>query len=331
MCDNNSAQVAADQAAPELPAIAKRATSNAANPEVRESSIGCSEIAAVFGVDPWKTRLQLYMEKVGELPPADLNYNDAVRWGVLLEDIVAQEYAHKMGVKIRRNNRTLRNPECPYLMAHLDREVVGSDIVAEVKTVNEYSKDQWGEEFTDQVPERVLLQGLGQLYVTGKSECHVPVLIGGNKHRIYVIHRGDHLDKIEMIPRGVTRFWTDHVMKRVPPAIANLVDVSLRWPSDNGLPAQASPTIAAAVKSLRAVKAEIKALEETEEALKVTVCAAFADAAELFDGDDRLATYKSQTTNRIDTPALKKAEPDIAARFTKASESRVLRLSKEVN
>lgn len=38
-------------------------------------------------------------------------------------------------------------------------------------------------------------------------------------------------------------------------------------------------------------------------------------------GDEHKASYKSIITNRVDTAALKKELPDIAARFTKASSS----------
>lgn len=47
-----------------------------------------------------------------------------------------------------------------------------------------------------------------------------------------------------------------------------------------------------------------------------------ANGLEEITGTDYKVTWKSVTTNRIDTTALKKAMPDIAAAFTKASTSR---------
>lgn len=38
-------------------------------------------------------------------------------------------------------------------------------------------------------------------------------------------------------------------------------------------------------------------------------------------GDEHKATYRSVTSSRIDTSALKKGHPDIAAQYTKTSES----------
>ena len=69
--------------------------------------------------------MALWLEKTGKKPPEDLSQKDAVRWGTLLEPLIAQAYAEQTGKKVRRVNAILQHPEHPYLLANLDRIIEG--------------------------------------------------------------------------------------------------------------------------------------------------------------------------------------------------------------
>lgn len=73
---------------------------------------------------------------------------------------------------------------------------------------------------------------------------------------------------------------------------------------------------------------EIAALKAEKDALETDVMIAFGDAEEISCHGNRLATWKTQTPKRLDGKRLKEELPDIAAEYTKTTESRVLRLSK---
>ena len=77
------------------------------------------------------------------------------------------------------------------------------------------------------------------------------------------------------------------------------------------------------IKELRSLKrladelaGEIEALQD---AIKAEMTARNVDT---LTGDDWRVTWKAVTSNRLDSTALKKELPDIAARYTKASVSR---------
>ena len=57
------------------------------------------------------------------------------------------------------------------------------------------------------------------------------------------------------------------------------------------------------------------------EAIKDTIKAEMGDAEELRAGEYKV-TWKAVTSSRLDTTALKKALPDVAARFMKSTTSR---------
>ena len=302
--------------------------SAAADPEVRRSGLGGSDCAVVFGLNPYRTPFQLYLEKVGEVPPADLSDNEAVYWGTALEDLVAQRYAERMEVRVRRNNRTLRHQHYPFMMAHLDREVVGQDVILECKTAGEYMSGQWGEEFTSQVPPHYLLQCLHYLVVTGKPECHLAVLIGGNKHRIYVIKACDFVQEITMIPITLERFW-QRVIDRDPPGATNADDLALMFPTHREEVVQASQQVLDVIAELRDVRASLKALGQREKDLKFDVANTLGAASTLAEGDTILATYRGQVRTSIDQKLLRAKWPDVAEQCEKKTTTRTLLLKGE--
>lgn len=158
--------------------------------KARQKGLGGSDAAAAVGLSPYKTPLELYLEKRGEIEPPDLSGNPKVHWGEILEEVIAQEYTRQTGRRVRRVNQTLYHPDYPWMLCHLDRSVVGGNGYAlECKATS--IKDGWGEEGTDQVPEPIVVQCQHNLAVAGKQVMDVPVLINGSDWRLYSVPRDD--------------------------------------------------------------------------------------------------------------------------------------------
>ena len=60
-------------------------------------TIGGSDVAAIFGVSPWTTPLELWLIKKGRMKPPKKANADQLQMGHLLEPIAAYWYAHKSG------------------------------------------------------------------------------------------------------------------------------------------------------------------------------------------------------------------------------------------
>lgn len=74
------------------------------------------------------------------------------------------------------------------------------------------------------------------------------------------------------------------------------------------------------LRSLRRMADELAGeIEALQDAIKAEMTARNVDT---LTGDDWKVTWKAVTSNRLDSTALKKELPDIAARYTKASTSR---------
>ncbi len=288
----------------------------------RTQGIGGSDAAAVLGLDPWKSPLDVYLEKIGLAPPRP--ENPRMTWGKLLEDTVAREYARRRGVEIRRHRRLLRHPDHPFIVGHIDRWVRenGTRGVLEVKTVGRRT-DDWGPAGTDQVPAYYAAQVLHYLAVTGAPFAELAAFFRDSCELVtYRIPRDE--EAIATLVEAEVHFWRTFVEPRVPPEPRTLEDIARRWP--RSLPEKrvtATPEILRAVEELRTLQGEQKRLAEREKGLKAEIQRFMEDAEALVDDAGRmLVTWKTVASERIDTRRLKAEHPEIAAALTVRTESR---------
>lgn len=181
--------------------------------EARKNGIGGSDISAICGLNKYKSIMEVYLDKLGIVEKDD-STNEAAYWGNVLEETVAKEFSIRTGKKVRNRNAILRHKEYPWMIANLDRVVVGEKAILECKTSSAYLGHLWeGEE----VPEAYLLQVQHYLAVTGLEKAYIACLIGGQKFVYKVIHRDEEL--IETLIEIEKDFWTNNIQKKIPPAL----------------------------------------------------------------------------------------------------------------
>lgn len=91
--------------------------------EERQKGIGGSEASMVLGVNPWKSRLELWNEKVSQKSNIDATKQLMFKIGRILEPIVAEEYTKETGRKLEE--RPLKvHPKYPFILGNIDREIV---------------------------------------------------------------------------------------------------------------------------------------------------------------------------------------------------------------
>jgi putative phage-type endonuclease len=183
--------------------------------EERRSGIGGSDAAVILGLNPYKDVYELYLDKIGEAPAEDENFLKESRyWGSVLEQPVADRYAEETGYKIQKSNQLIRSKEYPFMIANIDRKVVGEDrrIGFEAKTAAR--GDGWGETGSSEIPPYIMLQCQHYLAVTGYDLWDLAVLIGNRDWRMYRITPIENM--IEMLVDAEQEFW-DRVKHRAAP------------------------------------------------------------------------------------------------------------------
>lgn len=174
----------------------------------RSSGIGASEIAAVLGVSPWMSALELWQRKV-EPQPKDERNEERLLWGHLLEGAIIGELCRRADVKRADWEPCLmRCQEHSWAIATPD-DLLESGEPVEVKNLSEWTGRSW-----DDIPEHYELQCQHQMLVTGAKRCLFGALIGGQELVWCWIERDE--DSIARIVKAGSEFWR-RVVEMDPP------------------------------------------------------------------------------------------------------------------
>lgn len=288
--------------------------------QVRQGGIGSSDAAAAVGLHPYKSRLQLWMEKTGRdagLPQADPNDDQSpMYWGTLLEPIVAAHYTRRTGHRVRRLNAVLQHPDHPWMLANIDREVVGAgDVqILECKTAGIHGARFWN----DGVPAYVQLQVMHQLAVTGKQAADVAVLLGGQDLQVFRIVRDDAM--IAQLIALERQFW-DCVERDQAPAAdgSDSADLALRalYPRDSGSTLDLSTDLemSGVFSDLLSVRAVIASQAALEAQLKQRIQQRMGEAMRAVFEAGEVSWKRSKDTVALDTEQLLKDQPELAQHY----------------
>jgi putative phage-type endonuclease len=285
----------------------------------RKSGVGGSDIAAILGLSPWKTSVDVWLDKTGQAEGA-IGNEEAVRWGTLLEDVVAREYAERTANTVQRVNRILRHPDHEWAIGNIDRAIVapgsrvrvaddggtllGADGLLEVKTASAYKAGEWGRDGDeDAVPVHYQAQVMWYLGITGQQWADVAALIGGQRMIVRRLHRDD--ETIAAMLDRAHEFWRKHVLTRQPPEPVNAKDVERLFPDDNGEAVEATDNLLAAYNAAREAKARIAQDEADFEYAVEMIKLALGERSTLTLNGKPIVTWKaSKPAKRTDWKAL---------------------------
>jgi len=289
---------------------------------VRKQGIGSSDAAAAVGLNPYKSQLELWLEKTGRdgsLPKTDPHDEESpAYWGNLLEPIVAAHYTKRTGNRVRRINAVLQHPDPDkaWMLANIDREVIGSSEIQilECKTAGINGARLWKEG----VPEYVQLQVQHQLAVTGKAAADVAVLLGGQHLEIHRIERDEALiDRLVQLER---QFW-NFVETDIPPPAdgSESAELALRclYPEDQGQTVDFTQdrTLSAAFADLVSVRQTLEGFAKLEAQFKQTIQQAMGEASKALFETGSVTWKKAKDGIGLDVTALLKEQPELAQRY----------------
>lgn len=303
--------------------VDSRALDRSAWLNIRQGGIGSSDAAAAIGLHPYKSQLELWLEKTGRQPgmtepDKEAQLTSPLHWGQVLEPIVADHYAKHTGYRVQRVNAILQHTEYPWMMANLDREVVGNaDVeILECKTAGIHGASLW----KYGVPVYVQLQVMHQLAVTGQKAADVAVLLGGHELQIHRVERDD--DMIEQMIALERRFWEYVEQDVAPPANGSESDDrALRqlFPQDDGeiLDFTENDELSEAFTHLQQVRQQLDDLKKREAKLKHCLQQAMGTATQATFPSGSLSWKQSKPSTRLDTKKLQQEHPEICADYLK--------------
>ncbi|RRK31600.1 endonuclease [Schaedlerella arabinosiphila] len=285
----------------------------------RKKGIGGSDAGAVCGLNPYRTAMQVYNDKTSDtIEEID---NEAMRQGREFEDYVARRFTEATGKKVRRANAMFCHESYPFMLADVDRMVVGENAGLECKTASPFMAEHWKD---GKIPLSYQIQCYHYMTVCNADAWYIAVLIYGRDFKHYRLERDESM--LADLVRIEQDFWENHVQKRILPEPdgSKLADSVIAEYYKNSV-AEILPLKGFDDKLRRRqeLKEDMEQMErekkKIEQELKL-----YLGEAELAENERYRVSWKSVSSNRVDETRLKEEQPEIYAQYQKVIQSRRL-------
>ena len=309
-------------------------------------TIGGSDVAAIFGVSPWTTPLELWMIKKGRMKPKPKDNADQLEMGHLLEPIAAHWYAKKSGNFVYEDTGLYQHADHPYALANFDRRFErasdGESGILECKSCTFHKADSWED---GSIPLYYEMQLRFYLAVADVQYGAFSCIWGNNPENDLAMPEIERdLAKEAMIFERLDE-WIWSLEHDVPPTMSGVAPklameslARIYGDSQAGLPTiefsdkyeHPLRQIALLQGKIRDCDAEKKRYEKEMEAHSVRIAEVMKEHEHgilTTTTDKLLIDFVTKTTKRADTKALKTKYPNIYADVLNTSSSRKVKVS----
>lgn len=138
----------------------------------RKKGIGGSDCAAILGISPWRTALDVYNDKIS--PDVSDEPNEDMKRGIRAERYVLEEYVERTGEVVETNIPTIINQRYPFMRANIDGRIRGENVIIEAKSTKA-PMSSW----ENGIPEYYKAQVAFYAMLTNAERVDIPVLFSG--------------------------------------------------------------------------------------------------------------------------------------------------------
>lgn len=287
--------------------------------QYRKKGIGGSDAGSICGLNPYSTAISVFQDKTQPQVEEKAD-NEAMRQGRDLEEYVARRFTEETRKKVRRANAIFFHEEHPFMLANVDRLIVGENAGLECKTASAYSADKWKD---GHIPESYEIQCHHYMAVTGADAWYIACVVLGKEFIWRKIERDE--ETIQMLIQIESEFWNNNVLANKMPAPdgSKAAEELLSKYYKNSDPGKSIALVGFDEKLKR--RDEISELQDKLEKEKKQIeqeVKIYMEDAEKADSDRYSVSWKSVTSNRVDSKKLKSVYPEVYRECIKASESR---------
>lgn len=283
----------------------------------RKNGIGGSDAGAVCGLNPYRTAIEVYYDKTSEeIEEID---NEAMRQGRELEEYVARRFCEASGKKVRRANAIFYDEKNPFMLADVDRMIVGENAGLECKTASPYMTEKWKD---GSIPISYQIQCYHYMAVCRADAWYIAVLIYGKEFKYYRIDRDDEV--IENLIRIEKEFWNGNVISRIMPDPdgSKTADLAIAERFKNAqsaiIPLSGFDERLRRRQELLAVMEHMeKEKRQIDQELKL-----YLGDAETAENEHYRVSWKNVSRNSLDEKRLKEEEPEIYEKYRRVTTSR---------
>lgn len=281
---------------------------------LRRDGIGGSDALAVLGLDPWKTRMEVYLDKTGD-DRAEREQTDGMAWGNYVEGPIAEWFADKTGVKVRRCG-LMQHEDRPWQRVSVDRLTADGGIL-EIKNTNYHRRGEWEDDEGEIVADGAEAQAQHAMAVTGLPHAWFAAQVGGQPPVIRRIERDESF--IADLTACEKEFW-QLVESRTAPALEGRASADLiarLYPAaDDGRAVELPAADVALLREYRKELGNESAAKGRKDEIKAVITAVMGEAGTATHEGQVIARWANRSKTSVPKEGiavLREKYPDVAA------------------
>jgi len=272
----------------------------------RRKGIGSSDAAAVLGLHPFRTPLDVWLDKTDKID--GFQGNEATRRGDLLEPVILKMTEDEIGSPIRAPKQTfVKGVLRGNIDGMVDKFCKGGIIVEAKSSLHPVG---WGEPGSDIIPQHVLIQVMHQMICADSDEAIVSKL--GAFFDLSIYHAYYDLDAAEKIEEYCERWWRDYVVADVEPEVTKYTDDVKEYfgsmSRDNDLVVNLDQKLA---EDYAKAKADLKEATDRESLLKARMLQAIGEGTKGVAFGYEIKVNNVRGREGVDKKLLKMRHPDV--------------------
>lgn len=264
----------------------------------RKNYIGGSEVAAILGLSPWNTPLDVWRKKT-----EDFEYSEPAEhmaWGNILEPTIVNEFLRR-NVELKvihdvpeqtdissiikvRPDKVVQNVE--------SHEKIPTFYPVEIKTTNAFQRN-----WTENIPDYYYVQVLLEIAAWRAPHGYTAVLIGGQKYKDYVIESSPKIAQ-QIIDRCHT-WWDKYVVANKPPPAQNLGDIAWLYGRDDGETIEATADVLQLIENYKSAKSVVALQTKVMKSAELELKKYMENHAILINDNKVLCTWKSPKDSTV--------------------------------
>lgn len=287
----------------------------------RAKSIGASESSCVLGLNPWKTNVELWMEKLNPELTLEQPDNLNMRLGRDMEPILRQLFTEETGLQVRQDNYIRYDEEYPFISTNLDGRVVGDRVPLELKTTGMWDGI---------IPDNYFCQIQHQMMVTKTDYAYFAVLVLNNFGKQFIVEKYERNDDFILELRSkIVDFWMNYVVTEQPPDPVNIKDAKLLYKETiHESMIECNYDFIDVCEDIKSYNKKIRDIKAKIDSLKLKVMDKMKDKELMSYKGAILSTWKkNKNSNRFNVNKFKEDHPDIYNNYLEEKEgNRILKI-----
>jgi|TARA_Y100000310_G_scaffold99_1_gene113 putative phage-type endonuclease len=288
--------------------------------DLRRGYIGASDAGAVLGFNPYRSAVDVYLDKIGQSDNLDDNLSMLI--GREMEPTIKKLFEDYENVKVRNDNKIRLDDQYEFLGTNLDGVVVGETVPVEYKTAAVW----------DEIPDYYFCQIQHQMMVTGAEDCYLAVLVLG-RNKQFIVEKVKRVDNfVDGMKGRLVSFWNDNVLKQIPPQPESLKDAKKLYIStDPDSIVDANEEVFSEYLKLNALNKQKSEVEHDISLTKKNIMIFMQDKEVVERGGIPIVTWKkSRSIRRFDRKRFSLEQPDTYKQYTTTKEGNRRFLLKDV-